>query len=130
MDQQTLEIIKAALTVLQLLTTLGTLCIMIYTFKKFLAKPQETLESRLAQCEAKIAALELKLMDVMKEIERILQLSNDDSKHIKEACKALQSTVYSLVEFELSYCSRTGYEGDVRDLEEAASELHDYLRNK
>lgn len=130
MDQQTLEIIKAALTVLQLLTTLGTLCIMLYTFKKFLTKPQDTLAARVAACEAKVAELEIKLHEYISGVECTLQLSAEDTKELKEANRALQSTVYSLVEFELSYCRRTGYEGDVRDLEEAAKELHDYLKNK
>lgn len=127
---QQMEVIKSILTIVQLLVTFGSLCIMLYTFRKFLAKPQDTLAARLAACEAKIAALELKLQEYMKEVERALQLSNDDSKQIKEACRALQSSVYSLIEFELSYCSRTGYEGDTRSLEEAADDLHEYLRNK
>ena len=42
----------------------------------------------------------------------------------------MQSTVYSLIEFELTYCRRTGYEGDTEDLEDAAKELHNYLKNK
>lgn len=125
-----MELVKSILTVLQLLVTFGSLCIMLYTFKKFLAKPQDTLTARVAACEAKVAELETKLHEYISGVERTLQLGAEDTKEIKEANRALQSTVYSLVEFELSYCRRTGYEGDVRDLEEAAKELHDYLKNK
>lgn len=128
--EQLIEVIKVILTIIQLLVTFGSLCIMLYTFKKFLARPQDTLAARVAACEAKVAELEAKLQEYIQGVERALQLNSEDSKHIKEACRALQSTVYSLVEFELSYCSRTGYDGDVRDLEEAASELHEYLKNK
>ena len=125
-----MELVKSILTVLQLIVTFGSLCIMLYTFKKFLAKPQDTLAARITACEAKLAALETKLQDYIQSIERSLQLSNDNSKHVEEGCKALQSTVYSLIEFELTYCRRTGYEGDTEDLEEAAKELHNYLKNK
>lgn len=128
--EQLVEVIKVILTIIQLLVTFGSLCIMLYTFKKFLARPQDTLAARVAACEAKVEELETKLHEYIQGVERTLQLNSEDSKHIKEACRALQSTVYSLVEFELSYCSRTGYDGDVRDLEEAASELHEYLKNK
>ncbi len=125
-----MELVKSILTVLQLIVTFGSLCIMLYTFKKFLAKPQDTLAARVAACEAKVAELETKLHEYISGVERTLQLGVEDTKELKESNRALQSTVYSLVEFELSYCRRTGYEGDVRDLEEAAKELHDYLKNK
>ena len=130
MDQQTMELIKSALTVLQLVVTFGSLCIMLYTFKKFLAKPQDTLAARVAALETKVTELDAKLNEYIEDIERSLQLSNEDSKLVKEGCMALQSTVYSLIEFELSYCRRTGYDGDVSDLEDAAKELHNYLKNK
>ena len=129
MDQK-IETLRALLNILQLLTTFGTLCIMLYTLKKFLSKPQDTLVARITACEAKLAALETKLQDYIQSVERSLQLSNDNSKQVEEGCKALQSTVYSLIEFELTYCRRTGYEGDTEDLEEAAKELHNYLKNK
>lgn len=129
MDQK-IETLRTLLNILQLLTTFGTLCIMLYTLKKFLSKPQDTLAARITACEAKLAALETKLQDYIQSVERSLQLSNDNSKHVEEGCKALQSTVYSLIEFELTYCRRTGYEGDTEDLEEAAKELHNYLKNK
>lgn len=129
MDQK-IETLRVLLNILQLLTTFGTLCIMLYTLKKFLSKPQDTLAARITACEAKLAALETKLQDYIQSVERSLQLSNDNSKHVEEGCKALQSTVYSLIEFELTYCRRTGYEGDTEDLEEAAKELHNYLKNK
>ena len=129
MDQKIVTL-RALLNILQLLTTFGTLCIMLYTLKKFLSKPQDTLATRITACEAKLAALETKLQDYIRSVERSLQLSNDNSKNVEEGCKALQSTVYSLIEFELTYCRRTGYEGDTGDLEEAAKELHNYLKNK
>ena len=129
MDQK-IETLRVLLNILQLLTTFGTLCIMLYTLKKFLSKPQDTLAARITACEAKLAALETKLQDYIQSVERSLQLSNDNSKNVEEGCKALQSTVYSLIEFELTYCRRTGYEGDTEDLEEAAKELHNYLKNK
>ena len=125
-----MELIKSALTVLQLVVTFGSLCIMLYTFKKFLAKPQDTLAARVAALETKVTELDAKLNEYIEDIERSLQLSNEDSKLVKEGCMALQSTVYSLIEFELSYCRRTGYDGDVSDLEDAAKELHNYLKNK
>ena len=102
MDQQTLEAIKAALTVLQLLVTFGSLCIMLYTLRTFLRKPQDTLTARVTALETKVAELDTKLQEYMEDIERSLQLSNEDSKHVKEGCRALQSTVYSLIEIQKS----------------------------
>ena len=62
MDQK-IETLRALLNILQLLTTFGTLCIMLYTLKKFLSKPQDTLVARITACEAKLAALETKLQE-------------------------------------------------------------------
>ncbi len=115
---------------MQILLSIGNLCIMAYAFKKFLAKPQETLTERVDSCEENIKSLEIKMEENLRIVDRSLKLGNDEFRIMKETSKVLQTCVLALIEFELSYCSHTEYQGDIKDLEKAKAALHDYLSKK
>lgn len=115
---------------MQILLSIGNLCVMVYAFKKFLAKPQETLAEKVENCEENIRNLEIKMEENLRIVDRSLKLGNDEFRIMKETSKVLQTCVLALIEFELSYCSHTGYVGDIKDLEKAKSALHEFLSKK
>ncbi len=122
--------IKSLLTILQVFLATGNLVIMLYALKKFLGKPQDTLAARIAALEVRLTALEVKEQEHVQEIQRSLQLGNDEFRITKETNKVLQTCMLALIEFELSYCASTSYKGDISDLEEAKKALHEHLARK
>ena len=122
--------IKDFLTILQVLSTLANLVVLLYAFKNFLRKPQETITARIAALEVRVAALEVREQENMQEVQRSLKLGNDEFRISKETNRVLQTCTLALIEFELSYCSHTNYAGDVSDLESAKKVLHEHLARK
>lgn len=118
------QMIKEVLTILQTLTSLGTLCIMLYTLKKFLLKPHNTLDERLT-------ALELE----MKENKQSLLQGNDrfrecerEFKKQKRTNATFKTVMLAFVNYEIAYCQNTDYT-HTEELMKAKSELEKYLTN-
>lgn len=115
---------------MQMILSFGNLCIMFYAFKKFLSKPQDTLTEKVQKLESQIAALEIKMQENLRAVDRSLKLGNEEFQIMKETSKVLQTCMLALIDFELSYCSHTGYEANTEDLLKAKKTLHDFLSTK
>lgn len=111
--------ISNMLPVFQLLVSVCTLVGMLYAFKKFIDKPHETLENR-------IAALEVQ----QKEIDQKLHLGNDRFKAQEDTNEVFINCMLAFIDFELSYCSHTDYKY-TEDLDKAKDTLRKHLaRNR
>lgn len=103
----------------QLLVSVCTLLGMLYAFKKFIDKPHETLENRLAMVELK-----------QKEMEQKLHLGNDRFKKQDDTNEVFINCMLAFIDFELSYCSHTDYKY-TEDLDKAKDTLRKHLaRNR
>lgn len=114
--------IKDFLTVLQTLTTLGTLTMMIYTFKKYLSKPTDTLTER-------VMALEVDLKETKHSLLQGNDKFRDYDKRFKKQRKAnasFKSIMLAFVNFEIAYCMHTDYKY-TEELQKAKKELETYL---
>ena len=107
------------LPIFQLLVSVCTLLGMFYAFKKFIDRPHETLENR-------IAALEVQ----QKEIDQKLHLGNDRFKAQDDTNEVFINCMLAFIDFELSYCSHTDYKY-TEDLDKAKDTLRKHLaRNR
>ena len=107
------------LPIFQLLVSVCTLLGMLYAFKKFIDKPHETLETR-------IAALEVQ----QKEIDQKLHQGNDRFKAQDDTNEVFINCMLAFIDFELSYCSHTDYKY-TDDLNKAKDTLRQHLaRNR
>lgn len=111
--------VHSILPVLQTLLAGGNLIVMFYALTKFVTKPHDTIEKRLTTIEIKIG-----------EIERSLQLGNDEFRRQKETNEVIQTCMLALIDFELSYCSHTNYDEDITDLQDAKVILRKHLGKK
>ena len=114
--------IKDFLTVLQTLTTLGTLIMMIYTFKKYLSKPTDTLTERITALEVDLKETKLSLLQGNDKF-------RDYDKRFKKQRKAnasFKSIMLAFVNFEIAYCMHTDYKY-TEELQKAKKELETYL---
>lgn len=103
---------------LQTLLTFFNICIILFGFYKFLGKPRDTLEKRIIELDTRLKALE----DRVKEGDKNIDINGD-------ALEAIQKCLLALIEFEISYCSTTGY-GNTEELQAAKKELHSYLARR
>lgn len=113
-----METLQITLTVLSLFISLCTVGTLIYGFGKFLAKPHDTLEQR-------VAVLELKA----EEINRSLDKGNDKFRNQETTNEVLIHSTLALIEFEIQYCL-TEKKPMSKDLEKAREDLHHYLAKK
>lgn len=105
-------------SIMQLLLTFGNLCIMLYAFSKFLAKPHDTLEE-------KVSALENKV----KEHEESLHQGNDKFREQNVTNEVLIHSTLALIEFEIQYCL-TEKKLISPELQKAKDDLHGYLSKR
>ena len=113
-----MEKLQIVLTVLSLIISLGTVCTLVYGFTKFLAKPRESLEERVAVLESK-----------QKDLERDKEKLNIRCKEQDDTNSVLIHSVMALIEFEIQYCL-TENKTLSKDLEKAREDLHSYLAKK
>ena len=102
-------------SVIQGLISFGTLCGMLYAFKKFLDKPHDSLEERVTKLEARVD-----------NAEEALHKGNDKFRNHGEALETLLSCSLALVEFEIQYCVSNATQPS-QDLQKAKEQLHEYL---
>lgn len=103
---------------LQTALAMCNIIIIAYGFFKFLNKPHDTLEGR-------VAALEVK----QKDTEQALRQGNDRFRDQSSTNEVIQKSLLALIEFEIQYCTAEG-KGISKDLERARDELHSYLARK
>lgn len=113
-----METMQLVLTTLSLIISLSTVCTLIYGFGKFLAKPHDSLEQR-------VAVLESRLRDVDREL-----LKGKDTFHEQNVTnEVLIHSTLALIEFEIQYCL-TEKKPMSKELEKAREDLHRYLAKK
>lgn len=113
-----MEVIQMVSTIVSLILSLGTLCVMIYGFGKFINKPHDSLEER-------VMALEIK----QKETEQRLQKGNDKFREQDEANEVLLKSLIALLEFEIQYLL-TENKPVSDDLKRAKADLNSFLAKK
>ena len=113
--------IQQILPWLQTAVSICTLIGIIYAFYKFTRKPSDDMAAELETIKKKQGELELKLI----EVERSLMLGNSNFQALKEVVEGITSGVLAIVDFEITYCARTGYdkEGDLSDLKAAQNTI-------
>lgn len=110
--------VDTILPFLQLILSISNICVIGYAFIKFLGKPHNSLEARVAVLEAKQKEHEVRLD---KDSERLKE--QDDTNEVIQMC------MLALIDFELSYCTHTNYEHK-EDLIKAKDELRKHLAKK
>ena len=96
----------------------ANIIVILWAFKNFLAKPHDSLETR-------VTTLEVEL----KETKRSLNLGNDRFREQESTNEVLIHSVLALIEFEIQYCL-TEHKDMSKDLVKAKEDLHDYLARK
>ena len=112
------EYLKVFLQIAQVVTIL-------FAVYKFTRKPHDTLEEKHKALEKRVDEHDVKI----KEVETSLKQGNDKFRKQEETNATFKSVMLSFVNFELAYCSNTGYE-DNQDLLDAKRELNEYLTGK
>lgn len=110
--------ISEALPVMQMVLTCGNICIIGYAFFKFLGKPHDTLESRVAVLEVK-----------QREVEQSLHQGNDRFREQYDINEVIIHSVLALIEFEMQYCL-TEHKQMSSGLEKAKEDLNRFLSKR
>lgn len=111
--------------VLKVILQIAQVVALLYAGYKFTRKPHDTLEMKHEALEKRVDEHDLKI----KEMEQSLKQGNDKFRKQEETNATFKSVMLSFVNFELAYCSNTGYE-DNQDLLDAKRELSEYLTGK
>ena len=110
--------VSIVLPILQMVLAFGNICVLGYALIKFLNRPHDTLETR-------VATLELEI----KETKQSLHQGNDRFREQESTNEVLIHSVLALIEFEIQYCL-TEHKEMSKDLEKAKEDLHSYLARK
>lgn len=110
---------------LQIITSLGTICVMLYGFKKFMDRPHNELEDRVAKLEKKNNTLELRLEDYKKS----LDTSHEKHRQQHDTNEMFITVILSFIDFEIAFCSTTQYK-EIEDLLKAKETLQKFLAKK
>ena len=111
--------------VLKVFLQIAQVATILFAVYKFTRKPHDTLEEKHKALEKRVDEHEVKI----KEVETSLKQGNDKFRKQEETNATFKSVMLSFINFELAYCSNTGYE-DNQDLLDAKKELSEYLTGK
>ncbi len=111
--------IQFVLPYFQSAVSIGTLVGMIWALKKFINKPQDTLEQRVTMLEVQV-----------KEHETSLNASHDKHRETKRTDSLIINSLIALIEFETDYCLKHGGESISPGLLEAKKKLYEFLSEK
>lgn len=106
------------LPILQILLSIGNLCILGYALLKFLNKPHNALEARVLALETEMAANKVSLAQ-----------KDNRFKNQDEVNKVIIHSLLALIEFEIQYCL-TEHKDLSNSLEQAKNNLHNFLSNR
>lgn len=101
--------------ILQLVISVISICVSMYALYRFLSKPHDSLESRIAALEKDI-----------KDIKTSLREGNDKFRDQAKLNAVFKAVNLSFIDFEIAYCSNTGYK-DTADLKKAKRILQNCL---
>ena len=103
---------------LKIALQIANVVIIGYALYKFLNKPRNTLEEKVNEHDVKI-----------NEIESSLKQGNDRFRDTRDTNEVLQICMLALIDFELNFCSHTGYE-EIDDLAKAKNILREHLARR
>lgn len=110
--------VTTILPILQLILTTGNICILGYALFKFLNKPHDTLEAKVAVLEAEV-----------KDIKSSLLQGNDKFKEQENTNEVIIHSILALIEWEIQYCITEHVEMS-KGLEKAKDNLNSYLAKR
>lgn len=113
-----IQIITIAALIVGFLVSIGNLAIMIYALTRFIAKPHDTLESKVIELEVEV-----------KDIKESLLKGNDKFRAQDEANEVMLHSLMALIAFEIEYCL-TEHKIPSEDLKKAKDDLNHFLTRK
>lgn len=120
-----ITIAQAILPVIQLIVMTINLIVLVYGGYKFLNKPHDTLEARVTATEKRLDEHDLKF----KQVDETLEDNDGTFKEQKELNEVFINCMLAFIDFEMAYCSATGYK-DTEDLDNAKATLRKYLAKR
>ena len=111
-------IVEQVLTLLQLLTSLGSLCVMVYGFSKFMTKPHNNLADEVAE-----------IQKWRKTVDDRLEKGNKRFNDQSEANRVTQNALLALVDKEIRDCDLKD-QAVPEELTRAKTALIQYLTGK
>lgn len=123
------EITSAVLPMLQLILATCNILVIAYGFHKFVNKPKDDLNARLAVLEGDIKDLKASINVEIKDIKDSLHKGNDNFREQDRTNDVLIHSVLALIEFEMQYCLVE--HKDMSDgLKQAKKDLNDFLSRR
>lgn len=123
------EITSAVLPMLQLILATCNILVIAYGFHKFVNKPKDDLNARLAVLEGDIKDLKASINVEIKDIRDSLHKGNDNFREQDRTNDVLIHSVLALIEFEMQYCLVE--HKDMSDgLKQAKKDLNDFLSRR
>lgn len=113
------QVFTFVIAVVGLVLTILNIYDKLANIKKNADAPMEELAKRVSVLEVKTS-----------EHERSLQVGNDDFREIRKSLESLRSTVSIIVDFEVSFCDRMGYNEGTAEINEARKRLRDLMDKK
>ena len=110
---------------LQIITSVGTICAMLWGFKTFLNRPHEELEDRVVKLEKRVDAIDSRLEDYKKS----LDASHEKHRQQHDTNEMFITVVLSFIDFEIAFCTQTEYK-NTSDLLKAKETLQKYLAKR
>ena len=111
-------ILSQTLTLLQLLTSFGSLCVMMYGFSRFMAKSRQNLEDEVSE-----------IQEWRRTVDKRLDDGNRRFDEQSEANRVTQNALLALVDKEIRDCD-SRHQTVPQELTKAKSELVDYLTKR
>lgn len=120
------EFVTVTLPILQLMLATCNLIIIAYGFHKFINKPKDDINSKIAALETEVRELKATINVEIKEIKDSLHKGNDNFREQDATNEVLIHAVLALIEFEIQYCLLE--HKDMSDgLKQAKKDLNDFL---
>ena len=110
---------------LQTFLAFGNLCIMLWAFKTFLAKPQTTLAEKVRDLEKQNDVQDL----VIKDMQKSLDSSHEKHRAQHNTNEVFITSMLAFIDFEIAFCSASGYE-NTADLIKAKETLQKHLASR
>ena len=123
------DITSTVLPMLQLILATCNILVIAYGFHKFVNKPKDDLNARLAVLEGDIKDLKASINVEIKDIKDSLHKGNDNFREQDRTNDVLIHSVLALIEFEMQYCLVE--HKDMSDgLKQAKKDLNDFLSRR
>lgn len=118
--------VSVVLPILQLMLAACNLIIIAYGFHKFINKPKDDINSKIAALETEVRELKATINVEIKEIKDSLHKGNDNFREQDTTNEVLIHSVLALIEFEMQYCLVEHKEMS-DGLKQAKKDLNDFL---